>query len=265
MWALWLALAVPPVGVALRAPGTKLIRSLPIASGTLAAWFFGFVLFVQLPFALLFQRGSGWLRAGASLALSMAATAILVSPRRTLVIVPLVLVFAPPSIGLAIGAPLAVWAAFVSWRDGAEPRSLVTVPFPRIAFLAIAMSLALALIRRERARLLLALVLLAVSRAVMSLEMLGIFSILAASVAVGAIGPVLARESTRLAWILPRPWFAHLVSLGIVLALTIPFCGARAIASVPILFFRGKSGTQFALYVIGWSIATTIVWRLACS
>jgi hypothetical protein len=266
MWALWLALAIPPAGAALRAPGTKLLRSLPIFEGALAAVFFGFVGALHVPWALLFLRGDSAMRAAASMVLSIACVAFAISPRRIFAVAPLALVVAPPAIGVALGAPLATYGAFVAWRAGAEPRSLVTVPLPRNAFIAIALSHVLALVRRERARLIVAVLLLVAARAVLALEHLGAFlAIPAACVAVAAIGPVLARESARLAWILPRPGVAHLASLAIVLAATIPFCGARAALAAPVLFFRAKTGTRYAFFVLGWCVFSSAIWRLACS
>lgn len=260
-WMLWLALAVPPVGAALRAPGTKLLRTLPISARQLAGTFFAFVLVLHLPWAMFFHRATGPLRAASSTALALACVAACVAPRRVfpIAMIALALGFAPPIVGLAVGVPLAAIAFHLAWRHGAEPRSLWTVPIPKIGIVAIAIAYALVFVRRERVRAAFAIAVCAIGWMLGDvfarnggIDRRSLMVVPSVCIAQGAIAPVLAREAKRLEWISPRPWVPHVLA-------------AIPSGALHVLALRWKrGGTEWALVVIAYAIVATCIWRIAC-
>jgi hypothetical protein len=186
----WTVLATPVVSGAFDAPGTRTLRTLPVARGAWTGWLLVLLLLVQAPCGILFARADGATTAMAESLLAVSIQAGLVAATRRLrfallasAALGLVLVDARPLGVLAPAAVLAFLAVSAAWRlaldaTGRDVRmTRVTTPS-----LALAIAHLLRLARVSRARLALA----------------------AGSVAVGAAALVLSLENDPPARPVPR-------------------------------------------------------------
>lgn len=271
LWGLWLALAVPPVGYALRAPGLKIVRSLPISESKLASMFFAFVIVTQAPFAMLFARGGGWLRALDACVLSFAISACLVSQlrfRHAFALFAFALTFVPAPFGALAGAPLAFIAARDAWRRGADPKSAFTIPFPRSEPLALLWSFVILLVRVERTRTILALAIAIAATLLADLLVRNgatttraIVMAPANAITMGALAPPLLREAARMRWITSMSYACAAVLLVAIASALAWWGGPIALAAMAIAWCV-KDGTKYALSVLVLATLVTVVaWR----
>lgn len=241
-WSAWLLVIVPGVADAMRAPGTAMLRSLPVREGSIAFVVFGLTALVQIPWAAVFFRGAGALRGVTALAISSACVATLVGRwRYRLVAFPIAisLVLMPSLLSLPIAIGVSTIAGFDAWRHGAVPRAGILVPLPRIPALATSMALLLQLLRTERTRLSITIAFAAGTRVVVSRLDGDSFAkpttllAIATSLVASALAPPLVRDAARLAWLTPRLPLACVLGLLLVLAsLYAWWSGPLALASV---------------------------------
>jgi len=241
-WCAWLLVIVPVIADAMRAPGTAILRSLPLREGSIAIAVFGLAAMVQIPWAAVFFRGAGALRGVTALAISSACVATLVGRwRYRLFVFPIAiaLVFVPSFVALPIALGLSAIAGFDAWRHGAVPRAGIVVPLPRIPALATSMALLLQLLRTERTRLAITIAFAAGTRVVVSRLDASSFAkpttllAIATSLVASALAPPLVRDAARLAWLTPRLPLACALGLLFVLASAYAWwSGPFALASV---------------------------------
>jgi hypothetical protein len=239
------------------------------------------VTIAQLPWAILFLRGAGALRAIAAACLSLAFTTLLLDRARVRW-VGMALAFgatlAPPIAGIVIGAPLAISSGISTWRHGAEPRSVITFRLPRVAPLAMMGSFVLLLLRLELVRLVLGLSVLASGRALASLlERNGSLDhsaiVLAPStaIAMGILAPPLVRHASQLRWVLVRSWYALACASALSAVIVVAFAPSCAPIAFGMLALaeralrRSWEGASYGLAVVAAAACATVLWRLACS
>jgi hypothetical protein len=160
LWATWLVLAAAPARAVFDAPGSSTLRALRLPRAPLLAALLLLSSMVQVPWAVLFARGSGLLEAWAATMLAVATEAALVvaarRPRTWVTVAVLggaLVVEAPPLLRAVAGTVLAVGFVERAWAVGAEQRvEALRVVRPSPPVLALAVMYVLRLVRAERSR-----------------------------------------------------------------------------------------------------------------
>jgi hypothetical protein len=161
LWLGWTLFALPAVAPALDAPGTRTLRALRLPPAALLVPLAGVFAFVELPWAILFARGSGPASALAGTGLHVALQASLLGARtrrRSAVLVAAVVALVawnPPAPWLVVPAALlGAVAVRAAWRQALDrPRTTLRLLRPMPAILALTIHHGLRLVRAERPRL----------------------------------------------------------------------------------------------------------------
>lgn len=276
-WCAWLLLVVPAIADAMRAPGTAMLRSLPVREGVAALVVFGVAALAQIPWAAVFFRGAGVLRGLTALAISSACVTTLVGRWRfRLVAFPIAisLGFAPSVVALPAALVISGFAGFDSWRHAAVPSAGVCVPLPRVAPLAIVIALLLELFRTERTRLAIAIVLGTATQLLASRLDENAFAkpatllAITMSLVASAIAPPLVRGAARLEWLAGKLPIACVLGLLFLSSSAYAKWGGPVACSSVFLAElarrRGWRGSVYGLSVIGVAaIAGAAAWGLS--
>lgn len=167
LWAAWLTLSAPALSVFLEAPGSKTLRSLGLPRGPLVGSLLLLAGVIELPWAILFASGAGWVAAWAAALQAVALGASFSAARRRprwalyfalggawLVVEP------PTAVAAVVGSVWAPVALHAAWRVALEqPRLHWRLTRPTYPLLALYLTHLLRLVRSARSRLTLALVL----------------------------------------------------------------------------------------------------------
>jgi hypothetical protein len=164
LWAGWLALSAPVLAVLFDAPGSRTLRALRLPRAPLVSSLLVLAFVVELPWAVLFARGGGFVAAWAAITLAIAFAASSTTARRrsrwagVVVLGSAFLLWGPtPWLGALCGSIWAPLALDAAWRCGLEqPRVAWRLSRPMPALLALYFGHLLRLVRAARSRLLVA-------------------------------------------------------------------------------------------------------------
>lgn len=272
LWAAWVALATPVVASALDAPGTRTLRSL-VRRRTLVIAVTILFAAAQLPWAILFARGSGIAAAANALLLAVALESSLVAATRrprhaifTAAASALVVADLPAFLTLLPAAALAYASTAAAWRSPPIARAS-SLRFSRPTFPALAIALAqlLAIARTARARISTAALTASIGCATLYLSWrndpplrpieraLVVLTLPLCIVASVLVAPALGVESRLRPHLRATRTPARVVFLGLAIALSAPTVALGATSSAVAVSLAGTSPWPVAAVASAWA------------